>query len=101
VDGIEAITPEPQGDVTLEEMKEGLGDDLVLLDGIPALEYRRQANATYETWPFDVPFHLILNLAIGGTWGGIKGVDDEAFPQRMLVDYVRYYAMVPPETPEE
>jgi hypothetical protein len=34
--GIEAATPVPQGDVTLEEIKRGLGD-LVLLDGIPAL----------------------------------------------------------------
>lgn len=35
-DGIEAATPIPQGDVTLEEIKAGMGD-LVLLDGIPAL----------------------------------------------------------------
>ena len=37
LDGIEAITPLPQGDVTLEEIKAGLGDDMVLLDGIPAV----------------------------------------------------------------
>jgi hypothetical protein len=37
LDGIEAITPLPQGDVTLEEIKEGLGDDLFLLDGLPAI----------------------------------------------------------------
>ena len=36
LDGIEAITPQPQGDVTLEEMKKGLGDDMFLLDGIAA-----------------------------------------------------------------
>jgi hypothetical protein len=35
-DGIEALTPTPQGDVTLEEMKENLGDK-ILLDGIPAV----------------------------------------------------------------
>lgn len=35
-DGIEAATPLPQGDVTLEEIKEGLGDK-ILLDGIPAI----------------------------------------------------------------
>lgn len=34
-DGIEALTPIPQGDVTIEEMKQALGDDMVLLDGIP------------------------------------------------------------------
>jgi hypothetical protein len=37
MDGIEAITPLPQGDVTLEETKEALGDDMYLLDGIPAI----------------------------------------------------------------
>jgi hypothetical protein len=39
LDGIEAITPYPQGDVTLEEVKEALGDDLFLLDGIPAIYF--------------------------------------------------------------
>ncbi len=39
LDGIEAITPQPQGDVTLEEIKQGLGDDLFLLDGIPAVYF--------------------------------------------------------------
>ncbi len=42
-------------------------------------------------WPFDAPFHLILNLAIGGDWAGQKGVDDAALPQRMEVDYVRVW----------
>ncbi|MFC1479751.1 uroporphyrinogen decarboxylase family protein [Planctomycetota bacterium] len=39
LDGIEAITPKPQGDVTLEETKEALGDDMFLLDGIPAVYF--------------------------------------------------------------
>ncbi len=43
------------------------------------------------SWPFDAPHYLILNLAIGGGWGGQKGVDDTIFPCRMLVDYVRVY----------
>ena len=43
------------------------------------------------TWPFDRPMHLLLNLAVGGGWGGMKGIDDAAFPQRMEVDYVRVY----------
>lgn len=37
-DGIEAATPLPQGDVTIEEIKEGLGN-IVLLDGIPAVYF--------------------------------------------------------------
>ena len=39
LDGIEAITPVPQGDVTLEEIKEALGDELFLIDGIPAIYF--------------------------------------------------------------
>jgi hypothetical protein len=39
LDGIEAITPWPQGDVTLEEVKNALGDDIFLLDGIPAIYF--------------------------------------------------------------
>jgi hypothetical protein len=39
LDGIEAITPQPQGDVTLEEVREALGDEMFLLDGIPAVYF--------------------------------------------------------------
>ncbi|HEV2211266.1 MAG TPA: glycoside hydrolase family 16 protein [Verrucomicrobiae bacterium] len=42
-------------------------------------------------WPFDKPQYLILNLAIGGEWGGQHGIDDAAFPQRYEIDYVRVY----------
>lgn len=47
-----------------------------------------------EAWPFDKRFHLILNLAVGGNWGGKYGVEDSIFPQRMEVDYVRVYKEV-------
>ena len=39
LDAIEAITPYPQGDVTLEEIREALGDDVFLMDGIPAIYF--------------------------------------------------------------
>jgi beta-glucanase (GH16 family) len=45
----------------------------------------------YTTWPFDKRFHLLLNLAVGGAWGGAQGVDPAAFPARMEIDYVRIY----------
>jgi len=45
-----------------------------------------------ESWPFDQPAHLLLNVAVGGDWGGAKGVDEKIWPQRMLVDYVRVYS---------
>lgn len=45
----------------------------------------------YDAWPFDNKLFLILNIAVGGDWGGQKGVDDSIFPQQMLIDYVRVY----------
>jgi beta-glucanase (GH16 family) len=44
-----------------------------------------------DAWPYNKDFFMILNLAIGGNWGGAQGVDDAIFPQSMLVDYVRVY----------
>ncbi len=44
-----------------------------------------------DVWPYDKDQHLIINLAIGGSWGGQKGIDDSIFPQRYCIDYVRVY----------
>ena len=44
-----------------------------------------------EAWPFDKAFHLVMNIAVGGNWGGKHGVDVSIWPQRMYVDYVRVY----------
>ena len=46
-----------------------------------------------SAWPFDKKFHLLLNLAIGGNWGGVNGVDDSIFPAMFEIDYVRVYKM--------
>jgi len=46
---------------------------------------------TQDAWPFDQRFHLIINTAIGGDWGGVMGVDDTIFPTTFVVDYVRVY----------
>ncbi len=48
----------------------------------------------YKTWPFDQMFHLILNIAVGGNWGGMQGVDPNIWPQKMYVDYVRVYQYI-------
>lgn len=42
-------------------------------------------------WPFDRPFYLILNFALGGNWAAPRGVNDQALPQRFEVDYVRVW----------
>jgi len=49
------------------------------------------ANSDYKKWPFDKRFHLLLNIAVGGNWGGIEGVEDTIFPIQMEIDYVRVY----------
>jgi beta-glucanase (GH16 family) len=57
-------------------------------DGKQVLVYENDGS---NPWPFDKPQYLILNLAIGGSWGGQKGVDDSIFPCKYLIDYVRVY----------
>jgi beta-glucanase (GH16 family) len=48
----------------------------------------------WESWPYDQPFHLILNVAVGGMWGRSGGgIDDDIFPLSMLVDYARVYQL--------
>jgi beta-glucanase (GH16 family) len=45
----------------------------------------------HDAWPFDQSQYLILNTAIGGDWGGAKGIDPGIFPQKYYIDYVRIY----------
>jgi beta-glucanase (GH16 family) len=45
----------------------------------------------YDAWPFDNKMFLILNIAVGGNWGGQQGVDDAIWPQKMEIDYVRVW----------
>ena len=45
-DGLEALTPKPQGDVTLEELKDSIGDK-VLLDGIPSILFLPEYSNEY------------------------------------------------------
>ena len=60
------------------------------LDGKKYLTFKNE-NTGNDTWPFDRPERLKLNIAVGGAWGGQKGLDDSIFPQKMEIDYVRIY----------
>ncbi|HYF49378.1 MAG TPA: glycoside hydrolase family 16 protein [Planctomycetota bacterium] len=62
-----------------------------LLDDKVIFTYENDGKKDVDTWPFDKPQYLILNFAIGGGWGGQKGIDDAIFPQKFLIDYVRIY----------
>ncbi|WP_302562356.1 glycoside hydrolase family 16 protein [Phocaeicola coprocola] len=67
------------------------------LDDIHYFTFKNEGTG-YEVWPFDKPFHILLNLAIGGNWGGSKGVDESLFPHRFEIDYVRVYKKMNNET---
>ncbi|MBN1412137.1 MAG: family 16 glycosylhydrolase [Spirochaetales bacterium] len=64
----------------------------IYLDDQKYFTYRNPGK-DWTYWPFDKPFFLILNVAIGGDWGGIGGIDENMFPVSMEVDYVRVYDM--------
>ncbi len=55
----------------------------------------KKTRSDRSRWPYDRPMHLLLNVAVGGEWGGQKGIDPAAFPARMEVDYVRVYQKRP------
>ena len=59
------------------------------VDGKVQLTYNNPGTGVVD-WPYDKPY-VILNLAWGGSWGGMNGVDESALPVTMNVDYVRVF----------
>ena len=59
------------------------------VDGIHYYTYDKNAND--QEWPFHKSQNIILNLAIGGGWGGLKGVDQAMISQQYTIDYVRVF----------
>ncbi|WP_312792171.1 family 16 glycosylhydrolase [Sphingobacterium sp.] len=49
---------------------------------------------SFKEWPFDQKFHWLINLAVGGNWGGKEGVDDKIFPVAFEIDYVRVFSLL-------
>ncbi len=72
---------------TLEWDEDGIR---IFIDKEQYFEFTNEKRSSRE-WPFDKRFHLLLNVAVGGNWGGKMGVDESVFPQSMEVDYVRVY----------
>ncbi len=60
-------------------------------DGKEQYAIDREADSDWTTWPFDIEYYLMLNLAFGGGWGGAEGVDISTLPQRYEIDYVRIF----------
>lgn len=63
---------------------------------VDGYRYGTQSNNSIgnNNWPFDHDFHFLLNLAVGGTFGGT--IASDIFPATMEVDYVRVYDARPP-----
>ncbi|MCF7885075.1 MAG: glycoside hydrolase family 16 protein [Candidatus Marinimicrobia bacterium] len=66
----------------------------VSMDDSLYFTYQKEADADWKTWPFTQDFHLLLNLAIGGAWGGAQGIDNSIFPAKFVIDYVRVYKKI-------
>ncbi len=71
------------------------------VDGKAFFTISKQAGADYRSWPYDQPFYLVLNLALGGSWGGTDrahfpedGVDKQALPAALNVQSINYYPYV-------
>jgi beta-glucanase (GH16 family) len=67
----------------------------------PFYTYTKTTGADYTSWPFDQPFYLIINLAMGGTWGGQdtaafpgNGIDNNALPASLAIQSIYYYPYV-------
>lgn len=71
------------------------GDAIIFyIDGVQtAIKYQNNwQTSTSADWPFNIDFFAILNLALGGSFGGT--IDDGIFPVEMKVDWVRMYKPV-------
>ena len=64
---------------------------LIGVDGKGILRVRNDQPGGKGAWPFNTPFKMILNFAMGGDWAGAKGMDDAALPKTFEVDYVRVW----------
>ena len=62
------------------------------VDNVQIFSFQNERTG-YKAWPFDKQFHWLLNLAVGGNWGGQQGVNENDFPASMEVDYVRVYPL--------
>lgn len=67
----------------------------------PYFTYTRKTGADYTSWPFDQPFYLIVNLAMGGSWGGMdtahfpgNGIDNGALPASLDIRSIYYYPYI-------
>lgn len=61
------------------------------VDGELLFTFLNDGKGDDKTWPFHVAFYPIFNLAWGGNWGGMHGVDESALPVTYSIDYIRIF----------
>lgn len=84
------LVPDPAADFHVYAMEWYPDRIEAFVDGAHYFSFRNEGTGS-RSWPFDEPQYLLINLALGGAWGGQQGLDDSRFPHRYLVDYVRIY----------
>lgn len=75
------------------------------VNGKPYYKVTKKPGASYKQWPFDQDYYLIMNVAMGGSWGGKgrdkyppDGIDNRSLPAQMQIRSVAYYPMAVPKT---
>jgi beta-glucanase (GH16 family) len=64
------------------------------VNNAPYFTYHKPAHSDYTTWSFDQPFYMIMNLAVGGVWGGQEGVNNSALPASLDIQSIYYYPYI-------
>ena len=85
------VAPDAVGDFHIYALKWTPDRLTWYYDGEEQYAIDRETDSDWTTWPFDIDYYLILNLAFGGGWGGAEGVDVSTLPQRYEIDYVRVF----------
>lgn len=105
-EGLDGIITRPSGTMSCNSLDTkfhlyslvwGYRNIKVLFDNKVVASFDRTGGSA-KHWPFDQPHFLLMNIAVGGEWGGQWGIDTDAFPLSMEIDYVRYYKLIEEES---
>lgn len=94
--GVSKLIQDPEELFHVYEIEWEPGIIRAMINGIEFAKFEYDPYESFDVenfmaWPFDERFHLLLNIAVGGAWGGAMGIDDSIFPQEFVIDYVRVF----------
>jgi beta-glucanase (GH16 family) len=87
--GSKVLVTEPYNDFHIYATEWDSKEIRFLFDGKVYHSFPVDKAGTDSSNPFHQPFYLLINFALGGSWGG--KLDDTVLPQKFVVDYVRVY----------